>query len=179
MREKKRIIKRGQVLVEAVIYILIALTLIGVVLAFAYPKIEEIQDKAIIEQSSEMMQDIADTITELRQGGGGNQREIELGIKKGELKINSENDTLVFELKSSYQYSEPGKQYERGNVIILTEEISDYNLITIRLKYEDVFNITYEGTENSKILSKGGIPYKLLFKNTGEAGGIIGIDISL
>ena len=80
--------RKGQVLIEAVIYILISLALIGIVLAFAHPKIEEIQDRTIIEQSEEVMQDVADTITEIRQGGSGNQRLIEIGIKKGELKIN-------------------------------------------------------------------------------------------
>ena len=37
--------KRGQVWVETVIYTLIALALIGTVLAFVKPKVEEMQDK--------------------------------------------------------------------------------------------------------------------------------------
>jgi len=64
--------KRGQVWVETVIYTLIAFVMIGLVLAYAKPKIEELQDKALIEQSIEMMKDIDSTI--LRMGGAGNQR---------------------------------------------------------------------------------------------------------
>ncbi|MBT4257873.1 hypothetical protein HOD88_01665 [archaeon] len=171
---------KGQVLIEAVIYILIALALIGIVLAFAYPKIEEIQDRTIIAQSEEIMQDIADTITEIRQGGSGNQRLVELGIKKGELKIEPANDSIIFEIESSYTYSEPGKEYLRGDIIVRTEKISDYNLITLKLDYKDLFNITYNGEESPKTLSKGGVPYELLFKNLGEdeTSSLVGIDIS-
>ena len=50
--------KRSQVWVETVIYTLIALTVIGLFISFAKPKIEEIQDKAIVEQSVAMLEDI-------------------------------------------------------------------------------------------------------------------------
>ena len=42
--------KHGQVWVETVIYTLIAFALIGTVLTFVKPKIEEMQDSAIISQ---------------------------------------------------------------------------------------------------------------------------------
>ena len=75
--------KRGQVWVETVIYTLIAFTLMGLVLAFVVPKIEETQDRGIIEQSIQVLQDIDSLIRNL--GGPGNQRTPEIGISKGTL----------------------------------------------------------------------------------------------
>ena len=43
--------KKGQIWVETVIYTLIAFAMIGLALSFVKPKIDEIQDRGIIEQS--------------------------------------------------------------------------------------------------------------------------------
>ena len=82
--------KNGQVWVETVIYTLIAFVLIGAVLAIAQPRIEEIQDKAFIEQSFGVMKDIDNIILSLAQGGVGNKRVVELGLKKGNLIIDGD-----------------------------------------------------------------------------------------
>ena len=42
---------KAQIWIETVIYTLIAFVILGAVLGFAKPKIEELQDKSIIEQS--------------------------------------------------------------------------------------------------------------------------------
>lgn len=75
---------RAQVWIETVLYTLIAFVMIGLVLAYAKPKIEELQDKTIIEQSIEMLKNIDSTI--LTIGAPGNQRLIEIGIKKRRIK---------------------------------------------------------------------------------------------
>jgi len=75
--------KRGQVWVETVIYTLIVLVLISSVLFFVKPKIEEMQDKVIIEQSIGMMEDINMIVLSLVQGGMENKRKIEFEIKQG------------------------------------------------------------------------------------------------
>jgi len=42
--------KKGQVWIETVTYTLIAFVLIGLILAFVKPKIDELQDKALIDR---------------------------------------------------------------------------------------------------------------------------------
>ena len=160
--------KKAQVLIEEVLYILIALALIGMVLVFSYPKIQETQDKATLEESLEMMQNIADTIKEVNQGADGNQRIMELKIKKGEILINAINDSLVFELESSYLYSEPGRQYSRGDLVILTTQKGKSSIVTFSLKYKDIFNITYAGKEETKNIEKASLPYKIVIKKNGR-----------
>ena len=58
MKTRKLLNTKGQIWIETVIYTLIIFVMIGLVLSFAKPKIEEMQDKAIIEQSIAMMKDI-------------------------------------------------------------------------------------------------------------------------
>lgn len=173
--------KRGQALIEAVIYILIALVLIGLVLSFVYPKIEEIQDKTIIEQSIAMMEDIKNTIIELRQGGPGNQRILELGIKKGTLQIDGENDLIIFSMEGKHTYSEPGRDYLQGDIIIHTTKQGELNIVTLTLDYsKENHNMTFNGRDDSKLLTRASIPYNLMFSNEGEdEGENIVIDISI
>jgi hypothetical protein len=159
--------KRGQVWIETVIYTLIAFILIAAVLAFAKPKIEEIQDKAIIEQSISLMKDLDATIIEIVQGGPGNLRHPEVSIKKGDLTINGVEDRIEFEIESRYVYSEPGKEISDGNLIIRTEKMGDLNIVTINRIYED-YNITFNGKDENKIISKAATPYKVSLLNKGK-----------
>ena len=43
--------KKGQVWIETVLYTLIGISLIGLVLAFVTPKINEAKDRAVVEQT--------------------------------------------------------------------------------------------------------------------------------
>ena len=56
--------KKAQVWIETVTYTMIALVMIGLVLAFAKPKIEELQDKTIIEQSIKILNEFNSIILE-------------------------------------------------------------------------------------------------------------------
>ena len=58
--------KRGQVWIETVTYTLVAFVLIGLVLSFVKPKIEELQDQAIIEQSTSMIKEIDSILHSLK-----------------------------------------------------------------------------------------------------------------
>ncbi len=157
--------RKGQIWVETVIYTLIAFVMIGLVLAYAKPKIEELQDKAIIEQSIAMVKNIDSTI--LTIGAPGNQRLMELGIKKGVLKIDGTNDLIAFEMESKNTYSEPGVNVSDGNLIIHTEKTGKFNVITLTRDYDGEYNITYQGKDESKIISKASTPYQLLISNKG------------
>ena len=53
---------KGQVWIETVIYTLIAFVMIGLVLSYARPKIQEIQDQALIKQSTDMLKQIDSTL---------------------------------------------------------------------------------------------------------------------
>jgi hypothetical protein len=171
--------KRGQIWVETVIYTLIAFSLMGLVLAFVVPKIEETRDKGIIEQSIGVLQDIDSLIENL--GGPGNQRILELGINKGSMTIDSANDKIFFELESKYQYSQPGEDVSEGRITVHTEGEGKINIITLTLDYNEEYNINYQGQEELKTLSKAPVPYSLSISDRGadsEGKTIINIGVS-
>jgi len=158
--------RRGQIWVETIVYTLIAFALIGLVLAFVKPKIEEIQDKGIIEQSISILEDIDLIITTL--GVPGNQRVINLGISKGVFNIDGENNRLFFEIESRHIYSEPGKNVTIGNIVVFTEKKGKINEVTLTRNYREKYNITYQNRNELKKISKAPTPYILLITNKGE-----------
>jgi hypothetical protein len=158
--------RRGQIWVETVIYTLIAFALIGLVLAFVKPKIEEIQDKGIIEQSISVLEDIDLIIDTL--GAPGNQRIINLGLSKGVFNIDGENNKLFFEIESRHVYSEPGKNIVIGNIIVLTEKRGKINDVTLTRNYEGEYDITYQNMNELKEIGRTTTPYTLLIANKGE-----------
>ena len=157
--------KKGQIWVETVVYTLIAFTLIGLVLAVAKPKIEEIQDKGIIEQSISVLNDIDIIIKTL--GSSGNQRLILLKINKGVLNIDGENDRIFFQLDSRYEYSEPGQNVTSGNILIQTKDLGKINEVTLIKDYYGEYDITFQNTQELGKISKASTPYKLLIVNRG------------
>jgi len=159
--------KKGQIWIETVIYTLIAFVLIAAVLAFVKPKIDELQDKAVIEQTISMLKDVDATVTEIVQGGSGNKRKLEVGINKGTLKIDGVTNQLVFEIESNFIYSEPGKEVQDGNILINTEEIGNRGKVTLKRVYED-YNITFSGSDEIKTIGKASTAYSIFVTNKGR-----------
>lgn len=158
--------KRGQIWVETMIYTLIAFGLIGLILAFAGPKIEEIQDREIIERSMNTLEEINLIINTI--GSPGNQRVIELKISKGSLSFDGENDTIYFEIESRHAYSEPGEDVPVGDITVNTEEVGRLNDVTLTLEYEDRYNITFDSEEKLGSVRQSPTPHKILISNKGE-----------
>lgn len=160
--------KGGQVWVETVIYTLIALTMIGAVLAFILPKIEEIRDKSVIDQSINSIKNIDSVIDSVVGGGPGNKRLVETNIKSGKMKIEGIDDKIIFEIETTYVYSEPGKTLNLGNVEAITEDIGGLNRVTITADYN--YNIKYNEVDEEKILEQSSTPYTITIENKGEDG---------
>lgn len=170
--------KRSQVLIETVVYTLIAFAILGAILGFAKPKIEQLQDKSIIEQSIKMLGDIDSIIGEI-QAVSGNKREIELTIKKGSLNIDALNNQIVFEIESLYTYSEPEVTITKGNVKIDNNKIGKINKINATMDYSGKYNITINNKDNPETLAKSSAPYKLFISNEGKDNALTKINFGL
>jgi hypothetical protein len=169
---------KAQVWIETVIYLLIAFVMIGMVLSFVRPKIEELKDKSILQQSQEILETLDNTIVTM--GVEGNRRIIDLGIKKGEFTFNAVDDLIKFETDSLYVYTEPGEKVQIGNVLAETKKKTRDYLVTLTSNYSEDYNITYKGKEESKTLAKSSVPYKLILSNEGEDSSgktIINVDL--
>ena len=160
--------KRGQVWVETVIYTLIAFVMIGAVLAYAKPKIEEMQDKAIIEKTIGMMEELNGVILSLDQGGAGNKRIVDIGISKGEIEIDGANNKMAFKIESKNTYSQPGENIAVGNLIAKTEKRGKLNIITLTMDYSGKYDLTYNELDSVKILTKSSTLYKISVSNKGK-----------
>jgi len=139
--------------------------MIGLVLAFARPEIEKMQDKAIIQQSTEMIREIDSTILDM--AGAGNKRLLDITIKKGVLKLDCVNDKIIFEVESKALYSEPGKNISDGDIIVLTQKGTEYNLVTLTRDYHSKYNLKFKGEDVIKEISKASNPYRLSILNEG------------
>lgn len=172
--------KKGQVWIETVIYTLIAFVLIGAVLAVARPKIEEIQDKAVIEQSMTMLRDINSQVLSVARGGAGNKRVVEIILKKGLIKIDADLDKIYFEIQTRLVYSEPDKNVQMGDITAYTEKKGELNLVTLSLDYSEEYNLLYDGEEDSlKTISPAPSIQKISIFNQGEESGKLKINIGV
>ena len=170
--------RRGQIWVETVIYTLIAFSLMGLVLAFVVPKIEEARDKGIIEQSIKVLEDIDGFVRLL--GIPGNLRVFDLSINKGSLTFDSINDALIFEIESKYTYSEPGEQINVGNIIVITQQKGNLNDVTLTRNYSEKYNITFENSEAIEKINKASLPYNVRISNKGQdANGLTVINFEI
>lgn len=152
---------------ETVLYTLIAFALIGAALSFVKPKIEEMQDKAIIDQSVSLLQGIDTTMKDIERKGHGNKRKLEIKMGKGSLTIDSQEDTLIFQTESKAVYSEPGVNVYEGNILINTLEQGEYNKVILSIDYKDDYNITFNNQEDKKIISSSTGAKILFIENKG------------
>ncbi len=163
--------KRGQVWVETVLYTLIGLALMGLVLAFIMPKINESKDRLVIEQTISSLSVLDEKIIEV-SSAPGNVRQVDFLMKKGDMHINASTDKVIFiieELGSAF--SEPGVEIDfGGRMKIFTEETGKEEFrVSLILSYSS--NLTYENTDDLKIFNPASTPYVFSINNLGNSNG--------
>src|SRR3989344_6055012 len=100
---------RGQVWLETVLYTLVWLVLIKMVLAFTYPRIISLPEKALGEQTIASLQALDQVITLVEERGSGNVKSYFFTMKKGELYVNGQENEIAFVLPGLRSaYSEQG-----------------------------------------------------------------------
>jgi len=165
--------KKAQVWVETVIYILIGLTIIAVLLAIINPKINQMKDKAVIESMISGLETIDKDINGVKLAYGKKEI-VDIGLKKGRLIINGETEEIVFVLdESKVEYSEPGREIERGSLYVLTEKQKGIINVSLSLKY-DSLNITYSEKDEKKVFNQASLPYRFAIENKGDQEVMIG-----
>lgn len=159
--------KKGQVWVETVVYTLIAFVILGAVLGFAKPKIENLQDKSTIKNSIGVLKDMDKVVREV-SSVAGNKRKLEIEVDRGYFLIDSESDSINYEIETSYSYSEPGQTIKEGNVEIKNEDLGEINRLNAKIPYEGQYNLTLGGEEGSKKLTSSSTSYEVLISNKGK-----------
>lgn len=165
--------RKGQVWVETVLYTLIGFTLIGVVLAFVMPKIDQAKDRTLVEQTISSLTTINDYVEEVLRAPGNIRIVDPLLVSRGALYINTTGDSIYYEINDlSSLYSENGSELSSGKVKYVSMGGADQSSIRIKISYDEL-NITYAGKDNSAVkkISAAATPYKLKIENQGQTGG--------
>ncbi len=166
--------KLGQVWVETVIYTLIGLAIIGLLLAFAKPKIDEMRDRLVVEQTIESMNEIDGKIQEVYNKGPGNKRVPDLKISRGKLIIDAESDKISWVIDSRYKYSEPNEDVPLGNLNVITTAGDPWK---VELSKQYNFDLTYDGEQERKEVDSATVSYKFKVENMGFENGEVVVDV--
>ena len=172
---KKR--KSGQVWIETVIYTLIGLAVIGILLAVAKPKIDEMKDRATIDQSIGIMDLVNEKIHAVRSAPG-NRRVVDLKIGKGKFVVDNDNDAIYWVIDNAeVEYSQIGVWVPvSGHMQVMTEEANPYT-VTLNMSYS--VDLQFDGaTTGKRELDEAPTPYSLKIENLGVVSGNTVIDLS-
>jgi hypothetical protein len=159
--------KKGAIWVSTVLYILITIAVLGMAFAALKPEIDRMRDKAIIEQSLEMMNNIDETFNQVNETQG-TKRQIQIQLKKGNLIFDcgvGYQKKIAWEFETNYKYSEVGTVINIGNIKALTEQAASGYKVSLYLEYD---NILFDESDVRKVFTAGELPYTFFIENMGE-----------
>ena len=158
---------KSQIWVETVIYTLIGLTIMGIVISVITPKINQMTDKAVIEQSTESLNKINEAFSDILLSSGS-QQQVNLLVKKGEYLIDAIGNRIVFNFKNSnYKYSELNLSFKKIDVYVLTIDQGNKKYdVSLWLNYS-YLNLTYNDKKENKFLTTAANPYPVVISNIG------------
>ena len=169
--------KKAAIWVSTVLYILITIAVLGIAFAALKPRIDEMRDKAVIEQSIEMLTNIDETIKQVGEVEG-TRRQIQIQLKKGALAFECGDERISWEFVSSYKYSQLDKKVEIGNVNVLTKETLGGYKVTLSLEYEnEKIDLKFMMQDPIKEFTAAEIPYTFFIENKGTENGKAKINI--
>jgi|TARA_Y100000310_G_scaffold312849_1_gene360580 hypothetical protein len=158
--------KKANVWISAVIFTGLGLAIMAIILAAGLPAIETMKDTYATKQTKELMLVLDKNIREVHNEGPGSQRQLKLKINKGDFNIGE--TSINWSLRTKAVLSEPGFQYQEGNLIILTQESAqqgEYDL-QLTLEYTQIqlnsTEDTLKGTNLLSISNQGGGVIKLI-----------------
>lgn len=170
--KKQKNNKIAQVWIETVLYTIIGLAIIGILLAFVMPKINQTKDNLVIEQSIDTLKILDKKIKEI-SSETGSRGKVDLRLKRGYLYIDPDKKQINITIEDlTSLYSEPGVLIRDGSLGITSQEGSKRNSITLSVSYSET--ITYDGNLAGKKINSAPLPYVLIIENTGSA-----IDINI
>lgn len=121
---------------ETLLYTVVGLAIIGVVLSFAIPKLEQNKEKALIAAQISTLKGLDATILDVANNPVGSAKSYELSLERGTLVIDGVNNIITATLETSVRYSEPGVAVYDGRVSVLTTQ-------TGKKSYRVVMSVPY------------------------------------
>lgn len=163
--------KKGQTWISTVLYMGIGIAIITVILAAGMPLITKIKDENIVSQTKDLMANLDETIRKVNEEGPGSRRILSVEIKKGNMKIDAEKETITWEMDTNAIVSELGVEIAVGSITMLEkkEPGKSENTITLALSYKKDLDKILDIKEDSvaNIIGR----YNLIIANEGSLAG--------
>jgi type II secretory pathway pseudopilin PulG len=157
---------KAVVWISTILYTAVSLAIIGLLLAVIQPKIAQVRDSIIIDQTESSLEGI-DTTIQNTQGAAGTKMWSDFKLGQGQLAISGAQNAITWTHDINYQYSELNKTIHSGSIYVLTQQISGKYRVSLFLNYTNL-NLTFNGMDQDRILQAAPSPYKLWFENKGS-----------
>lgn len=160
--------KKGQTWISTVLYMGIGIAIITTILIAAMPLINKIKDENIIIQTRDLMANLDETIRNVNEEGPGSKRSFGLEVKKGDMKIDTDSETIIWQMDTEAIVSELGIEIDVGTIKMLetsTPGKSDNTIILI-LNYSKPKGKKILDIQEDSLMSVIG-RYNLIISNQG------------
>lgn len=156
--------KEGVVWISTILYTMISLAIIGLLLTVIQPKISQMRDSIIIDQTKTSLAEIDKTILDV-SGAPGMRLPSEVRLGRGQLIISGAGNSIEWTYDSKYKYSEVNRTIRSASIYEMTRQLgTDQYRISLKINYSDI-DLKFNGLEQDKVLQAGSIPYKIWFEN--------------
>jgi len=164
--------KKADIWISTVLYTLIAIAIIGTLLAVVRPRIDEMRDHYLIEQTINAMNKIDETVTAVKSAQG-TTLSVSFQLSRGTLLVDPAKKIIEWRIPDSrYQYSEAGFPVDFGNIKVQTDKSYDRWNVSLKLNYSDL-TISLDNKSESKIFQPSSAPYMIWIKNQGSDGAVL------
>jgi hypothetical protein len=156
--------KRGQVWISAVLYLLIAAVAVVLILDAGVPLLKEMKDKSAFTKTKETMLSLDEQIKEVASEGEGSQRVVPVEIKDGYFRI--QDNMIEWEMESEAKLLEPRTKISYGNLVVSSNidvdsyDYGDYYLLENEYLIVNISAMTNSSNSTSNLISS------IFFKKT-------------
>ena len=156
--------KLAQIWMETLLYTVVGLAIIGAVLSFAIPKLEQNKERAIISEQISTLKILDALVLDLANAPAGNTRIYSVSIDRGVLTIDGVKNAIYFSIPEiGVKYSEESVVVRDGRVSVLTSSAGKKKYtIDLSTSYDiSGINLTVDGHDNTMELTPAPTPYTL------------------
>lgn len=159
---------RGQVWIEAVLYIAIGIVAISLILTAGLPVIYKMRDRNTVMQTKDMLYAFDNAIRQVSSEGLGSQRILDPVIVKGGV-LNIKENELLWQMDTEAEIMEPCEDdcdelaQQEGNIKMFLEKtvVEDEYVINLILDYSNIIVELHEDSITGSLTGK----YVVLVRN--------------
>ena len=156
--------KKGQVWMETLLYTVVSIAILGVVLSFALPKLEQNKERALIAMHISTLKTLDALVLNLANAPAGNSRAYSLQLERGTFVIDGTANKLLFTIPEvGVKYSEVGVTIHDGSVSVLTSAAGKKKYtITLSTSYDSLgLDLVADQKDSALEFTQAPTPYTL------------------